>query len=254
MKTLCLFLDAGALAWVSAHFGRPLFSFGSFPVAQIAPYLFVAAVGLILEGILSAQRFLGWFRRRELSSLPYGRSVAFTSLTLVGGLLFGSLVALGDISTAGHLLGVVGLGAVLLTAVIVGAVDFLAARPRRQVFVTFAWVALFFEVFVAGSVMWAQPELAPPFGTLFTTAIALTPLWSAALFIGLGRQLLHPFRLRHLFDRRLPGPVRGAMAAVALTAALPLGGLMIPFWIYAQNRLWPRYEPLLGRPEARGMA
>ena len=81
--------------------------------------------------------------------------------------------------------------------------------------------------------------------TLFHSALALTPLWSVALFFGLGGWLLHPFRLRHLFDRRLPGSLRGALAAVALTSAIPLGGLAIPFWIYAHYRLWPRYEPLL---------
>jgi hypothetical protein len=245
LKTLLLFLDAGALAWVLTLAGQPLFSFNSFPLREIAPYLFLAALGLLAEGVLLAQRLLGWFRRQELSSLPYGRSVTFTQLALIAGLLFGSLLAVNKAATAGHLLVVTGLSAVLLSALIFGPASFLLARPRNQTFMTLAWVLLFFEAFVVGAVMYSQPELAPPFVVLFRTALAFTPVWSIALFFGLGGWLIHPFRLRHLFDQRLPGSTRAVLMAVALTAAFPMGGLAIPFWIYAQNRLWPRYELLL---------
>jgi hypothetical protein len=245
LKIFLLFLEAGALAWVLTRSGRPLFSFRPFPVRQIAPYLTLAALGLIAEGIFLAQSLFGWFRRQKLSPLPYGRSVAFICLTLVGGLLFGSLLAIRKAAMAGQLLLVTGLGAVLLTALIFGSVNFLLAKSGQQNFVTFTWVILFFEIFATGAVMSTQPELAPRFVVFFTKALVLTPLWSLALFFGLGGWLLHPFRLKHLFDRRLPGSTRSVLAAVALTAALPLGGLAIPFWIYAQNRLWPRYELLL---------
>ncbi len=245
LKTLLLFLDAGALAWVLTLAGQPLFSFNSLPLRQIAPYLFLAALGLTAEGVLLAQRLLGWFRRQELSSLPYGRSVTFTQLTLIAGLLFGSLLAVDKAAIAGHLLVVTGLSAVLLSALIFGPASFLLARPRNQTFTTLSWALLFFETFVVGAVMYSQPELAPPFVALFHIALAFTPAWSIALFFGLGGWLIHPFRLRHLFDRRLPGATRGVLAGVVLTTALPFGGLAIPFWIYAQNRLWPRYEPLL---------
>jgi hypothetical protein len=160
-------------------------------------------------------------------------------------LLWGSLLAIGEAAVAGHLLVVVGLGAVLLTTLLFSPFNFLLARPGRQTFMTLVWILLFFEIVVTGAVMCSQPELAPPFVILFHAAMALTPLWSLALFAGMGGWLLHPFRLRHLFDRRLPRSARGILAAVALTAALPLGGLAIPFWIYARHRLWPRYEPLL---------
>ena len=245
LKILLLFLDASALAWVLTRSGRPLFSFSSSPSRQIAPYLLLAALGLIAEAIVLVQRLRGWLRRLDLSPLPYGRSVAFTWLTLAGGLLFGSLLAVGKAAMAGHLLIVIGLGAVLLSTLIFGVMDFLLARPGLQVFVTLAWVLLFFEIFVTGAVMCAQPELAPPFVMFFKLALALTPLWGFALLCGLREWLLHPFRLQHLFDQRLPGSFRAALAVIALTAALPLGGLAIPFWIYAQNRIWPRYEPLL---------
>jgi hypothetical protein len=245
LKTFLLFLDAGALAWILTRSGRPLFSFSSFSLRQLAPYLFLAALGLAAEVALLLRRIFGWFRRQTLAPLPYGRSVMATQLTFAGGLLFGSLLAIDQAATAGHLLTVIGLGAVLIFALILSAMNYFLTRTGAHIFVILAWVLLFFEILVVGSVMYYQPELTPPFVALFHGALVLTPLWSVALFFGLGGWLLHPFRLRHIFDRRLPGSLRGALAVVALTSALPLGGLVIPFWIYTHHRLWPRYEPLL---------
>ena len=245
LKILLLFLDAGALAWVLTRSGRPLFSFSSFPLRQIAPYLLLATLGLMAEGIMLVKRLLGWIRREHLSYAFYGRAITFTQLTLAGGLLFGSLLAWNEVATAGHLLIVIGLSAVILSALIFSPLNFLLIRPGRQIYVTLSWVFLFFEIVLVGCVMYGRLRFAPWFVDLFKVALGLSPLWSLALFFGLGGWLLHPFRLRHLFDRRLPGSARAVLATVALTAALPFGGLAIPFWIYAQNRLWPRYEPLL---------
>jgi hypothetical protein len=245
LKTFLLFLDAGALAWGLTRSGRPLFSFNSFSLRQIAPYLFLAALGLAAEVALFLRRIFGWFRRQTLPPLPYGRSLMATQLTLAGGLLFGSLLAIDQPATAGQLLTAIGLGAVIIFALVLSVMNSFLIRTGIHVFVMLAWVLLFFETLIMGGVMYYQPELDPPFVALFHGALALTPLWSVALFFGLGGWLLHPSRLRHIFDRRLPGSLRGALAAVALTSAIPLGGLAIPFWIYTHHRLWPRFEPLL---------
>lgn len=53
--------------------------------------------------------------------------------------------------------------------------------------------------------------------------------------------LLRPYTWRHLFDRRLPCSFRAVLAILSLTAILPLGGLAVPFWIWARQKLWPRY-------------
>ena len=83
---------------------------------------------------------------------------------------------------------------------------------------------------------------------------ALSPLWSLSLFLALGAWLLRPFSWRHILERRLPLRLRAALAFVTLTGVIPLGGIAIPFWIYAQHRLWPRYEKLLWNLEGRGTA
>jgi len=55
--------------------------------------------------------------------------------------------------------------------------------------------------------------------------------------------ILHPFTLRHLFDRRLMLGNRISLVFSALIAALPLGGLALPIWIWwHQGARQPSYE------------
>ena len=85
LKTFLLFLDAGALAWVLVRSGRPLFSFSSFPLRQIAPYLFLAALGLAAEVALFGRRHPRLVSQANPIPLPYGRSVMATQLTFAEG-------------------------------------------------------------------------------------------------------------------------------------------------------------------------
>jgi hypothetical protein len=246
LKTFLLLLEAGALAWLCARLGRPLFSLDTFPFAQMAPWLILAAAGVIVEVPFLVMRVVGWFQRDRSSYHPYGRSLIFTQLALPAGLLLGTLLAVDKTEgTLGLLLIVIGLGSAIASTLLFGPISFLLLLPGRQTAVILAWAALFFELFVVGAVMYYHPDLAPPFMNLLKAAVALSPVFSLMLFFGLNGWLLHPFSLRHLFEKRLPGRTRTALAAVCLTAVLPLGGIAIPFWIYAHHRLWPRYEPLL---------
>jgi len=99
---------------------------------------------------------------------------------------------------------------------------------------------LWTELIVLSGFLIYQP--ATPLARSLEIALVLTPVWSLGLFLALGRWLLRPFTLRHLADPRLPFRSRAILAGVALTAALPLGGIAIPFWIYAHHRLWPGME------------
>jgi hypothetical protein len=246
LKTFLLLFDAAALAWVLTRLGgRPVLRMDIIPWRQIAPFLCLAILGIMIELCFLVLRVVGWFLRRSLPYQPYGHSVTVTQLAFTAGLFFGTLLATGQGPVAGHLLVVIGLGAVIGSTLISAPISFVLLLPGRQTFVTLAWSGLFFELIVTGAVMYYQPELAPPFTSFFKAAIDLAPVWSLALFLGLSGWLLHPFKLGHLFDRRLPSRTRAALATVALTAALPLGGLAIPFWIYAHHRLWPKYEKLL---------
>jgi len=244
LKTFTLILDAAALAWLLARLGGPVLRFDS-PTIYLAPFLVLAGLGVIVELSFLALRVAGWLLRRALPYQPYGRSLTFSQLALAAGLLFGACLAAGQTSNAGLLLMAIGIGTAVSATLLLAPISFLLMLPGRQTFVILAWAVLFFELFTTGAVMRSQPELAPPFLHLFKIAIALTPLWSLALFLGLRGWLLHPFKLGHLFDRRLPGGTRSLLAAVVLTAAAPLGGIAVPFWIYVHHRLWPRYEKLL---------
>jgi hypothetical protein len=251
LKTFMLILDTTALAWILAKLGGPSLSFNSSSL-YLAPFLLLAALGILVELSFLAMRVMGWFLRRAMPYQPYGRSLTFTQLALAAGLLFGPLLAAGQASNAGLLLIVIGIGTAVTSTLLFAPASFLLMLPGRQTFVLLAWAGLFFELFATGLVMRYHPELAPPFMHLFKVAIALTPVWSLALLLGLKGWLLHPFGLGHLFDRRLPGSTRAVLATIVLTAAVPLGGIAIPFWIYAHHRLWPRYEKLLWNLKGTG--
>lgn len=96
----------------------------------------------------------------------------------------------------------------------------------------------------------SHPGANPALDLLKTTTVS-SLFYSPLLFLAFGGWLLHPFSFRHAFNRKFPPRLRGAIAFVSLTAALPLGGLAAPFWIYARHRIWPRYEPLLSQAERR---
>jgi hypothetical protein len=253
LKTFALILDAAALAWLLTRLGGPVLRFDSPPI-YLSPFLVLAVLGVIVELSFLVLRVAGWLLRRAMPYQPYGRSLTFTQLALAAGLLFGACLAEGQAANAGLLLMFIGFGNAVAATLLLAPVSFLLMLPGRQTFVLLAWVGLFFELFATGAVMRSQPELAPPFLHLFKVAVALTPLWSLALFLGLRSWFLHPFELGHLFDRRLPGSTRAVLAAVVLTAAAPLGGIAVPFWIYVHHRLWPRYEKLLWDPKKTGTA
>ncbi len=55
--------------------------------------------------------------------------------------------------------------------------------------------------------------------------------------LAFGPWLLRSFSVCHLFDHHVPGRVRAALASFAIPAVLPLGGLVIPVWIFLRHRL-----------------
>lgn len=243
LKAFLLLLDAAVLAWILAKLGGPALSVES--TFKLYSFLLLPALGILIELSFLAMRVIGWFLRRGLPYHPYGRALTLTQLAMAAGLCFGPLLAAGNAVHTGLFLQMIGLGAAVASTMLLAPTTYLLMLPGRQTLVILAWVVLFFELVVTGIILQYHPELAPPFLNLFTIAILLTPLWNLALFLGLKSWILHPLELRHLFDQRLPGKARAVLASVVLTTALPLGGIAIPFWIYAHHRLWPKYEKLL---------
>jgi hypothetical protein len=243
LKTVLLFFDAGALAWILSRI------FGLTVVTEmvlsfvVLPCLVVAGIGLVLELASLVRRGIGWLRRDLVPYSPFGRTLLSTQLALAAGALTGLSFSASNVGSAGLLLVLVGLGMILGSTLLLDGISDLLVLPGRQTaFQSLVSTMFFLGMTAVGGVMAKFPESAWPLLKLFKAALALTPAWSLALFVGFGRTLWHPLRLQHLLDHRLPGQVRAALAAVSLTAALPLGGIAIPFWIYSHRRLWPRFQ------------
>lgn len=127
-----------------------------------------------------------------------------------------------------------------LLAPFLGGLSWLAGEGRPLDVGTLLWLLFWIGLTAVSWFLMFEP--ATPLAGALETALVLAPLWSLGSFLVLGRWLLRPFTFRHLADSRLPRSDRAILAGVALTAALPLGGLAIPFWIYAHHRLWPGME------------
>lgn len=241
MKALFLAMDAAAFAWLTARLagwslGLYLTRFQSGVILLVLP----ALPGLLLATAAMAARLTGsWPVLRELEKHPYGRYLALVPVTCLSGLVAGSLLAYGCISSAGLLLTAAGFSALLLLVVLM-PLSALAGSPVQSDSTGALWFMLWFELTILGAVLWLQPAL--DLVRSLEMAFLLAPLWSLGLFLTLGPWLLRPFTLRSLTDRRLPPKARTILVAIAITAALPLGGLAIPFWIYAHHRLWPYLE------------
>jgi hypothetical protein len=253
LKTFFLVLDVAALAWIVTRLGWPVLTLES-PSSMLAVFLVMAALGLLVEVAFLGMRVVGWLQRRVPAYFPYGRYIVLTQLALPIGLLAGTQIALGDGHGLGLVLWAAGLVSAVLALLVLAPISFFFSLPGRDTVTVLAWASLSFELFLVGVILRAHPELSPPFLALFRFALALTLLWSAGLFFALGRRLLQPFELRHIFKPGLPAGVRMVLAFLLVTAALPLGGVTIPFWIYARHRCWPRYESLLaGLPTTLNM-
>jgi hypothetical protein len=246
LKTLLLFFDAAALGWALARFGglgpvllrQPMaLVIGAF-LAPVAAGLLIEASGLI-AGVTGMSRWpwLADLCRRH----PYGRFLAVTQSTFVAGLLGGALLAAGEIRTFGLMLAAVATFD-LLASFLFSIVASLADMPGSSTSVAIAWYLLFFVAVGAGAALSGGATAARPLLWALHWALALTPLWSLALALGLTGSLVHPASLRQIARGRLLPGTRMVPALLALTAALPLGGLAIPLWIHARQRWWPEHE------------
>jgi hypothetical protein len=236
LKTLLLVLDSAALFGAvpagvrSAVFPRALW---------IASTL--AGVGLIIQLTGFSARLLRVSLAQSLNRHPYGRYLLLAQAAFLAGIYCVSLLKAGQVEAFGILLC---LGSALCGILSVLFLFLPTAGGSNGPDMTL-WAILFLSHSAWGGLIALDGEVGQP--SLITLAFftALTPLWSLGLFLTLGGWLLRPFSWRHVFDRRLPRRLRATLAFLVLTAAFPLGGLTIPFWIYARHRLWPRYAPLL---------
>jgi hypothetical protein len=79
----------------------------------------------------------------------------------------------------------------------------------------------------------------------------LTPVWAVAFGVKLSGEVIQPFGWRHVVSSRLPWRLRLVLASMALSATLPLGGLAVPLWMLARQKLWPGFERTAHEGQAR---
>jgi hypothetical protein len=72
--------------------------------------------------------------------------------------------------------------------------------------------------------------------------VAYSPLLGPLLGASALRWLLRPYSLSSLGRGQLPRHERRRVLAMAMTVLLPLGGMLVPWWIYLHHRCWPRQQ------------
>jgi hypothetical protein len=80
-----------------------------------------------------------------------------------------------------------------------------------------------------------RPE--PWLRLLALSLLLATPVWHLLLALTLGRWLLWPWGVRDLMAPRLPSPLRRLLLVLAITVAIPGGGLAAPLWVRLRRRL-----------------
>ena len=231
LKLLFLLPEAGLLTWLVSQ-GIRWQPRPSTLVALMATAFGLWLGSLLLQAFPGLAEKLRWDRAQPLA--PYLRSGALLlpAAGCVLGILGGACAAQRDIRLVGMLLKLLGpsFGVLLFASVF---------RNRLDPGLFLTWFFLYLGLEVLGPLLETSPALASRAVILALAA----PVLGLVAGLALGPALLRPFTWRHLFDKRLPGGFRTTLAAVGFTAVLPLGGLAAPLWIWARERLWPRYGP-----------
>ncbi len=181
-----------------------------------------------------------------LDQHPYGRYLLLTQVAFLAGMMVGWLL----VEESGDLFGWLLveesrnlLGFLSLVAALCGMVSMLFLLPigassrRWEMHLSFLWPSLFLALTGMGAAMLLDEGVNEVFMQLLRVCVWLTPLWAVLLGVTRAGWLLRPYGWRQLLSDQLPRRVRTSLVFLLLTAALPLGGLAIPLWIYVHHRL-----------------
>ncbi len=245
-KTLTLVLEGGALLEILMALARRAPNLQPLLNSAVRYIMFISAslavLGLAIQAVGFSARLLRIQNLADsLSRHPYGRYLLLAQTAFLAGIEGEFLLSQRQITQFGTLLSLGSILCVMVLGVMMILSPFLELNRRTLL----VWAALFLTLGALGAVVAVLGEnRIETFLATYEVLAALTPLWSLGLFLALGGWLLRPFSWKHVFDRRLPRRLRATLALLALTAALPLGGLAIPLWIYTRHRILPRYESL----------
>lgn len=256
-KTFLLLFDGLLLALLAGLLARQA---GLRIALPVLAFLVVFTIALLLAGFAGlALRRISLLRRLVCTGEleddddphPFGRSLTVTSGALTAGITLGAGVVAGNhflFAFALFTLGLIGTILVVPPEHKIGNVGPSLGQFTRRLL---ARHCLFFVFLLLG--LFALSGKGPTAVLMFwfiSASFLSPPLAFATVLLGHAR-LLHPFKIRHLFSSRLPLRARLFLAFLVLTLAVPLGGLAIPFWIWARQRLWPGWERELS-PETGG--
>jgi hypothetical protein len=199
----------------------------------------LASVGMIVQLAGLSARLLRVSLAQSFSRHPYGRYLLLTQAAFLAGLYMAALWAAGQVQPFGVLLC---LGGALCGVLAVLFLFFtLAASPHGPDMTL--WAVLFLSLSAWGALIALDGAADQTSLATLRVLSALAPLWSLGLYLALSGWLLRPFSWRHVFDPTADWKLRTALGFMILTVALPLGGLAIPFLIFARHRVLRRYEP-----------
>ena len=242
LKTLLLAFESLSLTVLLFHIPslRTALSAGLRPVLWTVVAL--AGLGAVIQMVALLSRLVRLSRLSELlSRYPYGRYLLLTQTAFLAGTWSGAALMEVSMEQFGMLLCLCMALCATLTALFL-----LPAGASPKGSDMGLWGSLYLALSDLGGLIGLEGEnWRASLLSFFRTSAALSPLWSLGLFLALGGWLLRPFSWRHVFDRRLPRRFRGVLGFTMASAALPLGGLAIPFWIYARHKIWPFYERYL---------
>jgi hypothetical protein len=172
-----------------------------------------------------------------LDRQPYLRTVALGQLSLTLGLFWGISAALGD---AEPFILALAYGWALAVALVAGGTFLnptrLPGTGRRDPRDPWFWLlSLTATPLLLLAVVWlgGGPGSRTAVAGL---AVAASLGWSAAVVCAGRSALLHPLEPRHLGDPSTPRAIRASLGFVLGTAALPLGGLLVPAWMALRER------------------
>jgi hypothetical protein len=248
IKSFLLFFDGALvffLTWVVAHRILAI----ALPVLFLYfSCLFVVLLsglgGLVVSLIDQGRRFIqtGALLEDDSDPQPYGRALMINAGACVSGSLLGYGIVTSNRVLFGSwliLIGFTGVFHMVVPAYRLKGVGMTSGQAMRTVAIR---AFLFAAICLLGAVAFRGGEPAGVIAYWFAMFSLVAPAWALITGFLLQDRLLAPFRARDVLSPHLPWLCRGTLAFFLLTLAVPLGGLAIPFWIWARARLWPAWE------------
>ncbi len=229
-KALLLPVEASlAIGWlVALTSSGPKPDFDPIGDPALRPWLLAASLLAALGLLHAVAGFFGRILRLRnpalLGPAVAGFYLCITQAALVFGLLMGPLAAHGrfrDLAVLSLLSGAL----MMVSSLLLMALSDLVASGNWNPFDSIPWsFSLFLVGFLPAPLAWFPGQAT----TVISALTLLTLLSGLLLALRYLPWILHPFTLRHLFDRRLVKGSRAALALPALIALFPLGGVALP--------------------------